>query len=68
MGIVLRPNPDPQWMDRPQVILVERDKRGKGMKELADLTERNGGNGFKRNIVKALDPNKYHIDIAKYFL
>jgi hypothetical protein len=38
------------------------------MKELADLTERNGGNGFKRSIVKALDPNKYHIDIAQYFL
>ncbi|MDP2972080.1 MAG: HD-GYP domain-containing protein, partial [Deltaproteobacteria bacterium] len=68
MGIVFKPNPDPQWMDRPQVIFVERDKRGKGMKELADLTERNGGNGFKRNIVKALDPNKYHIDIAQYFL
>jgi hypothetical protein len=50
------------------VVLVERDKRGKGMKELADLTERNGGNGFKRSIVKVLDPNKYHIDIAKYFL
>lgn len=68
MGIVFRPNPDPQWMERPQVVLVERDKRGKGMKELADLTERNGGNGFKRSIVKVLDPNKYHIDIAKYFL
>ncbi len=68
MGIVFRPNTDPQWMDRPQVILVERDKRGKGKKELADLTEKNGGNGFKRSIVKTLDPNKYHIDIAKYFL
>ncbi|OGP73323.1 MAG: hypothetical protein A2V86_16445 [Deltaproteobacteria bacterium RBG_16_49_23] len=68
MGIVFKPNTDPQWMDRPQVVLVERDKRGKGKKDLVDLTEKNGGNGFKRSIVKALDPNKYHIDIAKYFL
>jgi HD-GYP domain-containing protein (c-di-GMP phosphodiesterase class II) len=68
MGVVFKPNTDPQSLDRPQVILVERDKRGKGRKELVDLTERNGNNGFKRNIVKALDPNKYHIDIAKYFL
>jgi HD-GYP domain-containing protein (c-di-GMP phosphodiesterase class II) len=68
MGIVFKPNTDPQALDRPQLILVERDKRGKGRKELVDLTERNGNNGFKRNIVKALDPNKYHIDIAKYFL
>lgn len=68
MGIVFRPNPDPQWMDRPQVILVERDKQGRAKKALADLTERNGRDGFKRSIVKTLDPNKYHIDIAKYFL
>ncbi len=67
LGIVVKPNTDPQWLDRPQVILVERDERGRGKKELVDLTERNGG-GFKRSILKTLDPNKYHIDIAKYFL
>lgn len=67
IGIVFRPNPDPQWMDRPQVILVGKDERGKGKKELVDLTERDG-KGFKRSIVKTLDPNKYHIDIVKYFL
>ncbi len=68
MGIIFKTNPDPQWIERPQVILVEKGKQGKGVKQLVDLTERNGQNGFKRNIVKILDPNKYHIDIAKYFL
>jgi HD-GYP domain-containing protein (c-di-GMP phosphodiesterase class II) len=68
MGIVFKTNPDPQWIERPQVILLERDKRGKGKKELVDLTERNGGGGFKRSIAKTLDPNKYHVDIAKSFL
>jgi len=68
MGIVFKPNTDPQWIERPHVVLVERDRRGRGKKELVDLTERNGGGRFKRNIVKALDPYKYHVDIAKYFL
>ncbi len=68
MGIIFKTNPDPQWIERPLVILVERGRQGKGEKKLIDLTERNGQNGFKRSIVKILDPNKYHIDIAKYFL
>ncbi|MCX8118884.1 MAG: HD-GYP domain-containing protein [Desulfobacterota bacterium] len=67
LGVVFKPNPDPQWMDRPQVLLIDRDPRGKAKKELVDLTERNGG-GFKRSIVRTLDPHKYHIDIVKYFL
>jgi HD-GYP domain-containing protein (c-di-GMP phosphodiesterase class II) len=68
MGIVFKANPDPQWIERPQVILVDRTRQGKGKKELVDLTERNNGGMFKRSIVKILDPNKYHIDITKYFL
>jgi len=68
MGIVYKANPDPKWMDRPQVIIVERDGKKDVKKELVDLTETNGGGQFKRSIVKTLDPNKYHIDIAKYFI
>jgi len=68
MGIVYKANPDPKCLDRPQVIIVERDGKREAKKELVDLTETNGGGQFKRNIVKTLDPNKYHIDIAKYFL
>ena len=68
MGIVYRANPDPKWLDRPQVIVVERDGKREVKKEFVDLTETNGGGQFKRTIVKTLDPNKYHIDIAKYFL
>jgi HD-GYP domain-containing protein (c-di-GMP phosphodiesterase class II) len=68
LGVVYKPNPDPKWMDRPQVILLTRDKKGFPKKEVVHLTETDGGNRFKRSIVKSLDPNKYHIDIAKYFL
>ena len=68
VGIVSRPNRDPQWMDRPQVMLVARDAKGYAKKEIVDLTERNENGRFKRSIVKTLDPNKFHIHIPKYFL
>jgi putative nucleotidyltransferase with HDIG domain len=68
VGIVCKPSPDPKWMDRPQVLLVARDAKGYVKKGVIDLTERNENSRFKRSIVKTLDPNKFHIDIAKYFL
>ena len=68
MGIVYKANPDPKWLDRPQVIIVARDGKRDVKKEMVDLTQRDGEGQFKRTIVKTLDPNKFHIDIAKYFL
>jgi hypothetical protein len=68
MGIVYKTNPEPRWMDRPQLILVGRDEKGDAKKEFVDLTETNQGGLFKRSVIKTLDPNKYHIDIAKYFV
>jgi len=68
LGIVYKANPDPKLMDRPQVILISRDQKGEVKKAMVDLSETNGDGKFKRNITKTLDPNKYHVDIAKYFL
>jgi putative nucleotidyltransferase with HDIG domain len=69
MGIVTKANPDPRWADRPQVILLaSKEGGGVSVKGTVDLTETNGGTQFKRSVVKALDPNRYHIDVAKYFL
>jgi HD-GYP domain-containing protein (c-di-GMP phosphodiesterase class II) len=68
LGIVYKPNHDPRWLDRPTVILVTRSEKGDAKKEVVDLTETDGGKCYKRSIVKTLDPYKYHIDIAKYFL
>jgi HD-GYP domain-containing protein (c-di-GMP phosphodiesterase class II) len=69
MGIVTKANPDPRWADRPQVILLaSKEGGGVAVKGTVDLTETNGGGKFKRSVVKALDPNRYHIDVAKYFL
>ena len=68
MGIIYKANPDPKFMDRPLVILVSRDQKGEVKKEFADLMDVDGQGRFKRSVVKTLDPNKYHIDIAKYFI
>jgi HD-GYP domain-containing protein (c-di-GMP phosphodiesterase class II) len=68
LGIVCKPNADPKWIERPQVILLPRDKKEDGEHKVVDLTEGDGQGHFKWSIVKTLDPNQYHIDIAKYFL
>jgi len=68
LGIVYKPNHDPKWLDRPTVILVARSEKGDAKKEVVDLIETDGAGRYQRSIVKTLDPDKYHIDIAKYFL
>jgi HD-GYP domain-containing protein (c-di-GMP phosphodiesterase class II) len=68
LGIVSKPNPDPKWIERPQVILLSRDGKEEGTHQVIDLTETDGKENFRWGIVKTLDPNQYHIDIAKYFL
>ncbi|MFB3887205.1 MAG: HD-GYP domain-containing protein [Thermodesulfobacteriota bacterium] len=67
LGIVYKTNPNPKWTDRPQVLLVFRDQKGDAKKEIVDLTETDGRGRFKRDVIKTLDPFKYHIDITKYF-
>ena len=68
IGIVYKSNHDPKWLDRPIVLLVDRDAQGEATKELIDLTDTDRAGNYKWGIVKTLDPYKYHIDIAKYFL
>ncbi|MBP1697891.1 MAG: cyclic diguanylate phosphodiesterase [Deltaproteobacteria bacterium] len=68
LGIVYKSNHDPKWLDRPIVLLVDRDTKGDATKELIDLTDTDRAGNYKWSIVKTLDPYKYHIDIAKYFL
>jgi putative nucleotidyltransferase with HDIG domain len=67
LGIVYKPNPNPQWIDRPKVLLVFRDEGGDVATEIVDLTETDSSGHFKRSVLKTLDPFKYHIDITKYF-
>ncbi len=66
LGIVMKPNPDPNLMGRPVIILISLDRMA-ARNVPVDLSASEKG-AFKRSIVKTLDPRKYHIDISKYFL
>jgi HD-GYP domain-containing protein (c-di-GMP phosphodiesterase class II) len=66
LGIVYKPHP--KWVDRPQVILVAEDDKEYRKREVVDLAETDTEGPFKRSIIRTLDPFKYHIDAAKYFL
>lgn len=68
IGIVYKPNHDSGFLDRPTILLVDRNQKGEIKKALIDLTETDASGHYKRSIVKTLDPYKYHIDIVKYFL
>ena len=50
------------------MIVIHRDGKGKVEKSFVDLSEPGSAGTYKRSIVKALDPNKYHIDIVNYFI
>ena len=67
LGIVYKPSHDPRWLNRPMVIVVQRDRKGEVKKEVVNLAEMVSGQ-YKRSIVKTLDPQQYHVDIARYFL
>jgi len=68
MGIVYKTNPDPEHLDRPQVLLIEKRGDRKERVTWVDLMERDEKGRWRRSILKTLDPMKYHIDIARYFL
>ena len=66
VGIVCKPNPDPEWTDRPTVLLIDKDQQKQIRRKQVDLMEKDEQGRFKRTVVKTLDPYKFHIDIAKY--
>ncbi len=69
LGIVLDLNPDPKLVLRPAVKLITDATGRKFDGGTVDLTERDDATGrFKRTIATALDPAKYGIEVADYFL
>ncbi len=69
VGIVHDINPDPKLLLRPFVKLIT-DAEGKKVDgEVVDLAERDPGTGrFRRTIAAPLDPSKYGVEVADYFL
>ncbi|MGZ5514406.1 MAG: HD-GYP domain-containing protein [Candidatus Aminicenantales bacterium] len=69
MAIVQDLNPDPKLVLRPSVKLITDPSGAKIDGEIVDLAERDAASGrFRRTIATALDPSKYGIEVADYFL
>jgi putative nucleotidyltransferase with HDIG domain len=68
LGLVFESNPHPEKLDRPKVILIT-DASGKRIAgKTVDLGDKEQSGTYKRSIIKALDPKKYRINLAEYFL
>ncbi len=69
MGIVIQAQEEPGLIDRPKVNLLFY-KEGEYRKgRVIDLTEKDEATGeYKWTVVKTLDPNEYHINIAEYLI
>jgi putative nucleotidyltransferase with HDIG domain len=69
IGIVFELNPDPRLVLRPSVKLITDTAGNKIDGEIADLAERDEATGrFRRTIATVLDPAKYGVEVADYFL
>jgi HD-GYP domain-containing protein (c-di-GMP phosphodiesterase class II) len=69
LGIVVETNSDTAFMLRPKLKLITDEMGNKLYGEIVDLTEMDSDtNRYKRTIVKSLDPHKYNIQVADYFL
>lgn len=68
LGLVLENNQDPQYVDRPLVLLIA-DSAGNKIESIeADLTEKNESGDFLRSVAKTLDAAQYGIDLSEYLL
>ncbi|NWF52278.1 MAG: HD-GYP domain-containing protein [Nitrospirae bacterium] len=56
------------FADRPKVLIVI-DEKGKSVRgPIVNLSEKNENGKYIRSIMKTLDPEKYKINLAEYFL
>jgi hypothetical protein len=69
LGIVVHIPEDTELIDRPKVMLLHYSDGEYQKGERVDLRELDEKTGqFKRTIVKTLDPNDYHINVAEYLI
>jgi putative nucleotidyltransferase with HDIG domain len=68
LGLVFESNPNPEKIDRPKVILITDSNGRRVTGKTVDLAEKDPAGRHKRTIMKALDPKKYNINLAEYFL
>lgn len=69
LGIVTEANPEVAFILQPKVKIIADERGNKLDGEIVDLAETDSDTDeYKRTIVKTLDPDKYDINVADYFL
>jgi len=69
LGIVRDLNPETRFLLRPRVKIVAGADGNKIDGEIVDLTDKDPATGrYLRTIAAPLDPAKYGIEVADYFL
>jgi HD-GYP domain-containing protein (c-di-GMP phosphodiesterase class II) len=68
LGLVFENSSDPACVDRPRVLIIADSSGTRAEKMVADLTEKDDNEEYKRSITKTLDPNKYGINLAEYLI
>jgi HD-GYP domain-containing protein (c-di-GMP phosphodiesterase class II) len=68
-AVVVRQNPDPRFLHRPVVELVDLGEDSLADREIADLTEKStGGYRFKRSVVRTYHDTEIDVDKRPHFL
>ncbi|MFQ6069110.1 MAG: HD-GYP domain-containing protein [Candidatus Aminicenantales bacterium] len=68
LAVVTETNPDVAFYLRPKVKLITDSSGNRIDGDIVDLTEKDAfTHGYKRTIVKSLNPHKYGINVADYF-
>jgi hypothetical protein len=69
IGIVVHIQEDTELIDRPKVMVLQYGDGEYQKGEVVDLRELDEKTGqYKRSVVKTLDPNDYHINVAEYLI
>ena len=69
MGIVTEIQEDVEPLERPKICLLSYSDGEYRKGDVVDLRRSDQTTGeFKRSIVRTLDPNEYHINVAEFFL
>ncbi len=66
LGLVFENNQD--FLHRPRVIIISDNKSNFIKGHILDLADKNGNETYLRTIIKTMDPRKYNINLAEYFL
>lgn len=68
LAVVVATNPDTQLLNRPRVRVVADHEGNRVEGALVSLAERTPDGEFVRTIIKVLDPERYRVDVGRYFL